>query len=148
MIISQNTIKPAFGSTKKRKRVGRGNASGHGTYSTRGLKGQKSRSGGKKGLNRMSIKKMLKNIPKNRGFKSGKPKNQVVNISSLNDKFKNGAEINPASLFKAGLIDIMEKPVKIMGKGELKLKDLVFEKVLMSGSAEEQMEKMGGKLVG
>lgn len=147
MTISQNTIKPAIGAAKKRKRVGRGNASGHGTYSTRGLKGQKSRSGGKKGLNRMSIKKMLQHIPKNRGFKSDKPKNQVVEIASLNNKFKDGAKINPTGLEKAGLVDLTQGPVKLVGKSELKLKYLAFENVAMSGSVKEQVEKMGGRVI-
>lgn len=127
--------------------MGRGNASGHGTYSTRGLKGQKSRSGGKKGLNRMSIKKMLQHIPKNRGFKSDKPKNQVINLSAINKNFKDGGKVNQASLLKAGLIAAIKTSVKILGKDELKIKDLVFENVLMSASAKALVEKAGGKII-
>lgn len=146
MSIYQNNIKPAFGSTKNRKRVGRGNASGHGTYSCRGLKGQKSRSGGKKGLAMLSMKKFLQHIPKKGGFKSDKLKNQVVNLSSINNKFKNGDKINPVNLLQVGLINTIKAPVKILGKGELKLKDLIFSDVLISESVRKQVEKMDGKL--
>ncbi|PIY78798.1 MAG: 50S ribosomal protein L15, partial [Parcubacteria group bacterium CG_4_10_14_0_8_um_filter_35_7] len=75
---------------KKRKRVGRGNASGHGTYSGRGLKGQKSRSGGKKGLKLKGFKVIIQNIPKTRGFKSIHPKMEIVNTGDLEKKFKEG----------------------------------------------------------
>lgn len=95
----------------------------------------------------MSIKKMLQHIPKNRGFKSDKPKNQAVGLSSINTTFKNGGKVNPASLLKAGLIGKIDAPVKILGKDELTIKDLVFENVLMSASAKEQIEKMGGRLI-
>ncbi len=134
MTLSLHTIKPAKGSTKKRKRVGRGNASGHGTYSTRGLKGQKSRSGGKNSLKRLGMKTILLNIPKKRGFKSQKPKNQVVNLADINKYFKDGDTVDPQSLLKAGLIDAIKLPVKILGKGELKLKNVKFERVKMSES--------------
>ena len=87
MSLSLHTIKPSKGAAKKRKRVGRGNASGHGTYSTRGLKGQKSRSG-VSGLKRLGLKMTLSRIPKKRGFKSPKAKNQVVNLTDINENFK------------------------------------------------------------
>jgi len=146
MPLSLHNIKPAKGSIKKRKRVGRGNASGHGTYSGRGLKGQRSRSGGKKGLKRLGIKTILQNIPKKQGFKSDKPKNQVVNLADINRYFKDESKINPKSLVKAGLIDTIKLPVKILGKGELKLKKLQFESVKISESVKKQIEKIGGKI--
>lgn len=145
MTLRLHTIKPAKGSTKKRKRVGRGNASGHGTYSGKGLKGQKSRSGGKNSLKRLGMKTILLNIPKKRGFKSKKPKNQAINLADINKYFKDGATINPQTLLKAGLIDTIKSPVKILGKEELKLKNLEFKDVKMSGSAGEQIKKLGGK---
>lgn len=139
MTLSLHTIKPAKGATKKRKRVGRGNASGHGTYSGRGLKGQKSRSGGKNSLKRLGMKTILLNIPKKRGFKSQKPKNQAVNLADINKNFKDGATINLQTLLKAGLIDTIKLPVKILGKGELKLKNVKFEGVKMSKSVKNQI---------
>ncbi|MBA3047809.1 50S ribosomal protein L15 [Patescibacteria group bacterium] len=140
MPLSLHTIKPAKGATKKRKRIGRGNASGSGTYSGRGLKGQKSRSGGKSGLKRLGMKMMLRTIPKKRGFKSDKPKNQVVNLADLNKHFKDSDEINPKSLLKAGLIGKIDLPIKILGAGELKLKNLKFSGVKMSESVRGELE--------
>lgn len=133
MSLSLHTIKPAKGATKKRKRVGRGNASGHGTYSTRGLKGQKSRSG-VSNLKRLGMKMTLMRTPKKRGFKSLKPKNQVVNLEDVNKNFKDGEVVNPKSLLKKGLIDNIKAGVKILGKGNLAVKNLKFEDVKMSGS--------------
>ena len=145
-MLTLHTIQPAKGATKKRKRVGRGNASGHGTYSGRGLKGQKSRSGGKSGLKRMGMKHMLLQTPKLRGFKSDKPKNQVVNLAALNAAFSAGALVNPRSLLKAGLIASASAPVKILGTGELKIKKLQFTHVKVSDSAKAQIKKTGGEL--
>ena len=93
-MLSLHTIKPNKGETKKRKRVGRGNASGHGTYSGRGQKGQRSRSGGKSGLKRKGMKQILLQTPKLRGFKSDKPKNQVINLVDINKNFKEKTKEN------------------------------------------------------
>lgn len=146
-MLSLHTIKPNKGATKKRKRVGRGNASGHGTYSGRGMKGQRARSGGKQGLKRLGMKQVLLNTSKLRGFKSAKPKNQVVNIINLNKHFKDGAQVNPKSLLKAGLVDTIKKPVKILGNGELRVSGLEFSGVKISKSVKEQIKKMDGKVI-
>ncbi len=146
MTLTLNTIKPAKGAIRKKKRLGRGNASGHGTYSTRGLKGQKSRTGGRNKLKRLGFKKILQNIPKVRGFKSGQAKNQVVNLVDLNENFSSGTKINPSSLLKLSLIDSVKLPVKILGQGELKVKNLLFSGVKVSQSAQKQIEKMAGKI--
>jgi large subunit ribosomal protein L15 len=145
MALSLQTIKYGEGSKKAKKRVGRGNSSGHGTYATRGLKGQKSRSG-VSGLKRLGMKTMLRAIPKSRGFKSDKPKNQPVNIAELNKSFKDGDTVNPRSLAKAGLVDTMSLPVKILGNGDLNLKDLSFADVKISATAKEKIEKAGGRI--
>lgn len=145
-MLSLSNLKPTKGSTKNRKRVGRGNASGHGTYSTRGMKGQKSRSG-VSGLKRLGMKSMLLNIPKKRGFKSLNEKDQVVNLFELNTNFKDGANVTPASLKKAGLIDASgSTTIKILGKGELKLKNLQLTGLKVSETVKAQVEKMGGKI--
>ncbi|MEI6528900.1 MAG: 50S ribosomal protein L15 [Candidatus Falkowbacteria bacterium] len=137
-MLSLNTIKKAKGSSKKIKRVGRGNASGHGTYSTRGLKGQKSRSG-VSGLKRLGMKKQLLAIPKVRGFKSHKPKNQVVSVKAVNKNFKDGEVVNPTSLFEKKLINSAEMPVKILGKEKLTVK-VTFEKVGTSEPVKGQIK--------
>jgi len=141
MSLALHTIKPAKGAIKKRKRVGRGNSSGRGTYSGRGLKGQKSRSG-VSGLKRLGMKQMLLQTPKKRGFKSDKPKNQVVNLDLINKHFKDGERVNPKSLLRKGLIAKIKLPVKILGKGELKVKNLQFENVKMSESVKEKLSPL------
>jgi large subunit ribosomal protein L15 len=146
MPLSLHTIKPATGSSRHKKRVGRGNASGHGTYSTRGIKGQRSRTGGKNKLKRLGFKKILAQTPKNRGFKSFKPKNQVVNIKDINLAFADGAKIDALGLLKADLINSASGKIKILGEGELKLKNLEFTGVKVSDSAKGQVEKLGGKI--
>ncbi len=139
MPLSLHTIKPARGATKRRKRVGRGNASGHGNYSGRGLKGQKARSG-VSNLKRLGMRQMLLQTPKTRGFKSGKPKNQAVNLKAINKNFKEGESVNPKTLLKKGLIAKIKLPVKILGQGKLTVKGLKFEGVKMSEGAKEKLE--------
>jgi large subunit ribosomal protein L15 len=143
-MLTLHTLKPAAGASKQRKRVGRGNASGHGNYSCKGLKGQKSRSG-VSGLKRMALKKAILQIPKLRGFHSDKPKFQVVNLAVLNNFFQDGAIINPDSLVKAGLVSRPEC-IKLLGNGQLKLKNLKVKNLKVSASAQEQLTKLGGQL--
>lgn len=147
MSLSLHTIKPAKNSSHREKRVGRGNASGHGSYSTRGIKGQRSRTGGRNKLKRLGFKKILAQTPKMRGFKSDKLKNQAVNIKDINQSFADGAKINAIGLLKADLISTVSEPVKILGEGELKLKNLEFFGIKLSASAKKQVEKLGGKIL-
>lgn len=128
---------------KNRKRVGRGNSSGHGTYSTRGLKGQKSRSG-VSGLKRLGMKKQLLSIPKKRGFRSYQPKAEVVTLSNLNSAFKDGAQITPAVLRRANLSK--GNRVKLLAQGTLTLKNLTIKDLMVSASVRTQIEKNGGTI--
>lgn len=141
MSLSLHNLKKAEGSTKRRKRVGRGNSSGHGTYCTRGLKGQRSRSGGKGGLKRLGLKSLIIATPKKRGFKSAKPKNQVITLSDLSNNFKDGELVNPKKLLSLGLINNDRLPVKILNSGELKIKGLKIEGVKISKSVEKKLNK-------
>jgi large subunit ribosomal protein L15 len=136
-MLSLNNLKRAVGATHKKKRVGRGNASGHGTYSTRGLKGQKSRSG-VSGLKRLGMRKQLLQTPKLRGFRSLQPKNQIVSVSAINKHFKDGEMVNPTALFEKELIKNAGSPVKILGKEKLTVK-AKFEKVAMSAAVKGQI---------
>lgn len=129
---------------KKRKRVGRGNASGHGTYSTRGIKGQRARSGGKR--RPAFTLKLNQQIPKLKGFKSLKAKLAIINLEDLNRKFKSGEEITPSSLQEKDLIDNIKAGVKILGKGELKIKNLRIQGCQLSQSARRKIEERGGKI--
>jgi len=137
MALSLNTIKPAKPMAKKRKRVGRGNGSGHGTYSTRGLKGQNSRAGAG-GLRRLGMRMMLRAVPKMKGIKPVNPGFQVVNFSDLEKKFKEGEIVTKKSLAAKGLVSLSGRPVKILGGGELK-KKLKFEAVELSRAARKKI---------
>jgi large subunit ribosomal protein L15 len=135
-MLSLNSI-PASSGKKDRKRVGRGNASGHGTYSTRGQKGQKSRSG-VSNLKRLGMKQQLLQTPKTRGFKSLQPKNQVVNVKLINFNYKEGETVSPTTLFERNIISRISLPVKILGKEKLTVK-VKFEGVKMSETVKTQL---------
>ncbi len=142
MSLSLHNLKKAEGSTKRKKRLGRGNSSGHGTYSTRGIKGQRSRSGGKGGLKRLGLKQLIMSTPKKRGFKSARPKNQVISLDDLNNNFKDGETVNPKKLLSLGLINSDRTPVKILGGGgELKVKGLKIDGIKISKSVEKKITK-------
>ncbi|MEA2088809.1 MAG: 50S ribosomal protein L15 [Patescibacteria group bacterium] len=140
MSLSLHNLKPNKKSVKKKKRVGRGNSSGTGTYSGRGIKGQRSRSGGKNKLKRLGMRQVIFATPKKKGFKSGRPKNQIVNFIDINKHFKDGSEISPKALLKVRLIDTIKVPVKILGKGKLEIKNLKFVGVKMSASVKEKIK--------
>lgn len=129
---------------KKKKRLGRGNGSGHGTYSTRGIKGQKSRSGGRRKLKIKGFKQLLSSIPKNRGFKRLQKEVQIVNFLDINNNFKEGETINAESLLNKKLIKSKAKKIKILAKGELKIKGLNVFECELSNKAKEHLESKGG----
>jgi large subunit ribosomal protein L15 len=144
MTLSLHTLKPAPGSKKSAKRVGRGLGS-KGTYSGRGVKGQRARSGGRAGLQLKGIRALMLKIPKQRGFGSQHPKPAVVNLEALAKHFKDGAIVTPQALEKKGLIAPYAKAVKILGKGDLTVK-LTVKKCAASASAKEKIEKAGGSV--
>ena len=139
MSLELNNFKKPARVKKDRKRIGRGNASGTGTYSGRGQKGQGSRSG-VTGLKRLGMKKQLMQIPKLRGFKSLRPNNQVVSIDSINAVYKEGETVNPATLVEKGLVKKADLPIKILGKGAIKVKDIKVENVKMSQGAKASVK--------
>ena len=145
-MLKLSTLKPYRGATKKRKVVGRGVGSGHGTFSGRGAKGQRARSGSSIPVGfeggRMPLHRQL---PKRRGFTSRNPKAVVLNLDELSENFQNGEMVNPKVLLNKGLIKSQSDEIKILSEGELK-KTLNFEKVLVSNSAKEKIEKAGGKI--
>jgi large subunit ribosomal protein L15 len=128
---------------KRRKRVGRGFGSGHGRYSTRGIKGQRSRSGGKAGLKLKGAKRRIMALPKIGGFKSIHPKPAIINLDKLADHFNEGDKVNPEILLKKGLIKKIKAGVKILGNGEIN-KRLIIEDCQISKGAREKIEKAGG----
>ncbi len=145
MALTLHTIKPFSGSKKKVKRVGRGLGS-TGTYSGRGQKGQRARSGGRKGLKLLGMKKIIMATPKLRGFKSPYSKMLAVNVGDLEKKFNDGARVTPKTLLEKGLVGKMKVLVKILGNGEIK-KKLTIENCSVSESAKEKIEKAGGKII-
>lgn len=138
-------LKPAPGSVKKRKRVGRGHGSGHGGTSGRGHKGQLSRSGGGKGPGFEGGQNPLhRRLPKLPGFTNHFRKvYETVNVSQL-ERFDEGSEVNAELLAGNGLIRKADLPVKILGDGDLK-KKLTVKAAAFTGSAREKIESAGGQ---
>lgn len=141
----QNDLSPAPGARKDRKRVGRGDGSGHGSFSGRGCKGQKARAGftAKRGFEGGQMP-LTKRLPQKRGFFNPFGTDySVVNLSALG-RFEPGSEITPAKLEASGLLKSLDRPVKILGEGEIK-HPLVVRAHRFSASARAKIEAAGGK---
>ncbi|MFC1993236.1 50S ribosomal protein L15 [Chloroflexota bacterium] len=116
----QDNLSPAFGSKRGRKRVGRGDGSGNGTYSGRGCKGQKSRSGSKvrPGFEGGQLP-LIKRLPQKRGFVNiFRQEYATVSLGKLN-AFESGSEVTPEKLVAAGIVKSLRRPIKILADGEL-----------------------------
>jgi large subunit ribosomal protein L15 len=151
-LIGLHNLKPAKGSTHRRKRVGRGEGSGMGKTSGRGQKGAGSRSGAKDrsgfegGQNPIQVRMrklrgphMKKSMP----FEQFRTATQPVNLEDLEARFDAGAEVTPDSLRAAGLATRRDVPVKILGRGEIS-KGLTVRVHGASASAREKIEAAGG----
>ena len=140
-----NNLKPSVGAKHSRKRVGRGLGSGHGTYSGRGCKGDKSRAGGGARLGYEGGQlPLIQRLPRKRGFTNiFKIKYCEVNVGKLNI-FEPDMEIIPEVLYKVGLIDSMKKPVKILGNGTIN-HPLIIKANKFSASAQSKILAAGGK---
>jgi large subunit ribosomal protein L15 len=145
-----SNLKYAAGSRKKRKRVGRGEGSGHGGTATRGMNGQLSRSGAKKRVwfegGQMPLQRR---VPKFGFTNIFKKEYQIVNLGNIQKLVEKNklADIvlNVEELKKLGLVKNTKKPVKVLGNGELKAKvQLVVN--AFSGSAKEKIEGAGGSI--
>jgi len=127
---------------KPKRRIGRGGKKG--TYSGRGMKGQKSRSGAKVNpIFEGGRSTLIEHLPKMRGFKSIYPKNQIVSLEKIEKFFGDGDVVNPQTLHEKRLIRKIKIPVKILGNGEI-VKKITVERCLISKSAREKIEKVGG----
>jgi large subunit ribosomal protein L15 len=141
----QNELRPASGSKHSRKRVGRGDGSGHGTYSCRGLKGQKSRSGPGIALRfEGGQTPLVKRLPHKRGFTNIFKTNYILVKLQQLDVFEPDTEVTPQMLLDVGLIPSLKKPVKILGEGELQC-SLVVKANKFSESARRKIEAAGGR---
>ena len=141
----QSDLSPTPGSIHKKKRVGRGNASGHGTYATRGIKGQKSRSGRdlRIGFEGGQIP-LVRALSRKRGFTNRfRVEYEPVNLASL-ARFEAGSVVSLETLKAAGIVKSSAKPVKILGDGELTV-GLTVRAHKFSVAARSKIEAAGGK---
>lgn len=139
-------LKRNTGAVRKRKTVGRGNGSGHGTYATRGGKGQTARTGsGYKPGFEGGQTPLYRKMPKLKGFNNiNHVTYQVVNVGDLN-LFEDGEEIDVIKLYEKGLVSKKDLPVKILGDGEL-TKKVVLKVDRASKSAKEKIESIKGSI--
>ncbi|QXM07329.1 50S ribosomal protein L15 [Crassaminicella indica] len=137
-------LRPAEGSTKNRKRLGRGTATGQGKTAGRGQDGQKSRSGGnvKPGFEGGQMP-LYRRLPK-RGFTNVFKKQwTIINVDTLN-RFDEGTVVTPELLLEKGIIKKIVDGVKVLGNGELQ-KKVTVQAHKFSQSAVEKIEAAGGK---
>jgi large subunit ribosomal protein L15 len=150
--VGLHSIKPAPGSRRPRKRVGRGEGSGVGKTSGRGHKGAGSRSGAKKKIGReggqnpihMRMRKLRgPHMKKSMPFEKFRTHTQPVNLRDLEQRFDAGAEVTLDSLREKGLATRKQIPVKVLGQGEL-TKGLTVHAHAFSKTAREKIEAAGG----
>ena len=142
----QHELRVPKGAKRPRKRVGRGDGSGHGSYSGRGVKGQNSRSGGgvRPGFEGGQLP-IIKALPMMRGFTNiFRKEYREVNLDRL-AAFPANTEVNPQFLAKAGIIKNTKVPVKVLGRGDLEA-PLVVEAHKFTGSARRKIEAAGGSV--
>jgi large subunit ribosomal protein L15 len=144
--MKQNELRPPVGAKHKRKHVGRGNGSGHGTYSGRGCKGQKARSGGgvRLGFEGGQLP-LIKRLPRKRGFTNVfKTKYNIINVGKL-AIFPPGTKVTPEELLRVGLINTTGYPTKILGAGDIQ-HPLLVKANEFSSSAEKKILAAGGEI--
>jgi large subunit ribosomal protein L15 len=143
-LVRQNNIAPPPGSRQARKRVGRGNGSGHGTYSGRGCKGQKSRAGYqmRPGFEGGQLP-LIKRLPRKRGFTNiFRTEYTTVNIGKLST-FEAGSEVTPEQLLAAGMVKSLRNPIKILADGDIN-HPITVKANKFSASAKAKIEAAGG----
>jgi large subunit ribosomal protein L15 len=139
-----NELKPLEGARREKKRIGRGEGSGHGGTSTKGHKGYKARSGGKRSPGFEGGQMPLQRRLPKRGFKNPFRKQwSVINLRDLS-AFPDGALVDVEGLKSKGLIKKIESGVKILGEGEV-LRPLTVRAQAFSLSAKKKIEAAGGK---
>lgn len=140
-----NELKPSEGSKRSVKRIGRGPASGQGKTAGKGHKGQKARSGYSRRFGFEGGQMPLQRRLPKRGFTNIFAKEIVtVNVSDLEAKFEDGADVDAAALINAGLIKKVKDGVKVLGSGDL-TKKLNVKANAYSKAAKEKIEAAGGK---
>jgi len=143
-----NNIKPTRGAVHSKKRLGRGNASGTGTFCGRGCKGQGQRKSGnvRPGFEGGQTP-LISRLPKLKGFTPiSKIIYQVVNLKDLDNKYNNGEEVNVLTLLEKGLVTKKLQPVKILGTGNIS-KKITVKAHKISSTARAKILKAGGKII-
>ena len=144
-MVKLNNIAPAPGARRAAKRVGHGDGSGHGTYSGRGCKGQKSRAGNRKmrpGFEGGQLP-LIKRLPRKRGFTNiFRKEYNRVNIGALS-VFDSGSEVTPEKMLASGIIKSLQNPVKVLADGDIK-HALTVKAHKFSASARAKIEAAGG----
>ena len=150
--IGLHNLKPAPGSRKPRKRIGRGEGSGTGKTSGRGQKGAGSRSGSKSRANfeggqmpiHMRMRKLRgPHMKKSMPFEMFRTHTQAVNVQDLEERFESGAEVTLEAMKAKGLGTRKDIPVKVLAKGEIS-KPLTVHAHKFSASARAAIEAAGG----
>lgn len=143
MALTMNSLRPARGANRKPKRVGRGIGTGHSKTSTRGYKGQKSRSGTsiRPGFEGGQMP-LYRRLPKRGFYNPFRKEYAIVNLASLT-VFEAGAQVGPEELKDKGIIKKLLDGVKILGTGDLK-NAIHVRAHKISRSAGEKIQKAGG----
>ena len=137
-------LKPAEGSKRPKKRIGRGEGSGHGVTAGRGHKGAQSRSGysRKRGFEGGQMP-LHRRVPK-RGFHNlFRVEYAVVNLDTLAERFESGAVVTPETLRERGIVRTNRQPVKVLARGDVS-KKLTVRAHKFSGRAAEKIAAAGG----
>jgi len=143
--IGAEELRPDKGATHSKKRIGRGNATGQGTYAGKGLKGQKSRSGKKLPYDAFEGGQFpnSRKFHTLRGFNNKwRVESQPVNVSAF-ERFDDGATVTPEALRAAGVLRNLNNPVKVLGNGDL-TKKLTVSAHRFSETAKAKIEAAGG----
>ena len=147
MPLRANDLRPPAGATRPRKRIGRGNAAGGGTYAGKGLKGQKSRSGNdlRPGFEGGQMP-LIRKLPRKPGFRNPfRVEHTAINVGALGDRFPAGATVDAAALVGARLLKRADEPFKVLAGGDLS-HALTLRAAKVSAAARRKIEAAGGTI--
>ncbi len=145
-MLQLHTLKYKKGSRHKIKIVGRGDSSGHGSYSGRGRKGQKSRTGGGKGLKRLGMRNLLAQTPKLGGFQGLTKDMNTINVRDLEKMFQDGDTVTPRAIELRKNLSNKNRGLKVLGNSKLS-KKLEVRAHDFSIPARKSITEAGGKAV-
>jgi len=146
MVLTLHTLKARRGTKRKKRRIARGNAGKGGTYAGRGMKGQRSRSGGKRKAKHAGKRgpAFVFQLPKKRGFTSLQRPIATVSLADLSREYEDGSSVTIKELKSAGLVSRSATKVKVLGTGEMK-KKLIVTADRFTKTAAEAIQQAGGE---